>query len=100
MSVVLEGAAGPVLLSAARTGPVPLFLKQLPRETVLAYLSVGPGHPGAWITGAPHVVFARPVPPRLAGNALIWLAGAVTYRLEGRTLGKAEALALAREVTP
>jgi len=53
------------------------------------------GAPGVWIAGGRHVVVAPPVPPRLAGNVLIWVRGPVTYRLEGRdlTLERARGLA-------
>jgi hypothetical protein len=44
------------------------------------------GAPGVWISGAPHVVLGPELPPRLAGNVLVWVRGAVTYRLEGKGL--------------
>jgi hypothetical protein len=36
--------------------------------------------------------------PRLAGNTLLWSSGAITYRLEGRTLTEQLALRLATEI--
>jgi hypothetical protein len=52
------------------------------------------GGPGLWIA-APHTVQFGPLPPRLAGNTLIWLDGPLTIRLESG-LSKRDSLALAR----
>jgi len=54
---------------------------------------------GIWIAGEEHVVYWLDAPPRLAGNVLLWEDGGVTYRIEGKRLSKARALALAREMT-
>jgi hypothetical protein len=48
-----------------------------------------------WITGR-HVYLAPTLPARYAGNALVWERGALTYRLEGRTLTLRAAERLAR----
>ena len=53
---------------------------------------------GLWIAGARHVFVLPAAPPRLAGNVLVWEFGAITYRLEGRGLGKQAALELAAEI--
>jgi hypothetical protein len=86
---------GPVVLSEFRTGPGSMILKKLVGVATTAKpVQVG-GAPGVWIAGARHVVVAPPVPPRLAGNVLIWVRGPITYRLEGRdlTLERAQELA-------
>jgi hypothetical protein len=102
VSTVFRGRAGPVLLllSASHSGDGPLFLKRLLPNTRWEYVETSAGRPGAWISGAEHVVVVRRAPARLAGNALIWVADSVTYRLEGPALAKAEAIGLAREISP
>jgi hypothetical protein len=55
------------------------------------------GARGYWLSGARHVLFVPGLPPRYAGNTLLWQRGDVTLRLEGN-LTKAEALALARAI--
>jgi hypothetical protein len=52
--------------------------------------------PGLWISGAPHIYVFPSAPPRLAHNVLVWQAGTLTLRLEGRALTKAAAETLAR----
>ena len=77
---------GPVVLSELRTGVGTTILKKLVgTATTVRYVRVG-GAPGVWITGEPHVVLAPELPPRLAGHVLVWVRGAITYRLEGKTL--------------
>jgi hypothetical protein len=77
---------GPVVLSELRTGVGTMILKKLAgTATTVRYVRVE-GAPGVWIEGAPHVVLAPELPPRLAGNVLVWVRGAVTYRLEGKAL--------------
>ena len=95
-----------------------VLLMQFQAEDGLALInkSAGPGtrieevsvdgEPGAWIEGAPHVfVYVGPdgrpreSTRRLAGNALVWMRGDVTLRLEG-SLEKGEALRIAQMVEP
>ncbi len=64
------------------------------------------GERAVWISGKPHVVtFAdrdghlRYSARRLAGNTLIWQSAEMTFRLEGTTLTKSEALAIANAVS-
>jgi hypothetical protein len=65
------------------------------------------GHPGFWITGAPHTFGyfdaggnALFEPTRLVtGNTLLWIERGTTYRLES-ALDLADALALAGEMAP
>ena len=93
---VLLATPDPVLLSELRSD-FPLLKKIAGSETHVLSLEVGNG-PGLWITGARHLVVLPAAPPRLAGNTLIWVRGSITYRLEGRDLDKATALALAAEI--
>ena len=55
------------------------------------------GAPGYFIGGAHSVNLPDELRPRLAGNTLVWVRDAVTYRLETK-LGRAAALRLARAV--
>ncbi|HET8528697.1 MAG TPA: hypothetical protein VFL60_07295 [Gaiellaceae bacterium] len=86
---------GPVVLTELRTGIGPAVLKKV----VATSTDVRPvrvrGAPGVWIAGEQHAVFAPPLPPRLAGNVLVWVRGPITYRLEGKelTLERAQQLA-------
>ncbi|HEX7525072.1 MAG TPA: hypothetical protein VF327_02135 [Gaiellaceae bacterium] len=57
------------------------------------------GSPGLWGSGAVHDVFFPGSSPRLAGNVLLWERHGATYRLESRSLTKAEAISLARSLT-
>jgi hypothetical protein len=85
---------GPVLLSELGS---PYLIKKVVSGQV-EYVEVAPGVTGLWIAGTPHVVFFPNASPRLAGNVLLWASGNVTFRLEGRGLGKESALRLAREI--
>jgi hypothetical protein len=86
---------GPVLLT--ETSGVGL-LKKLSATSQVEQAVIGPGVEGIWIAGAQHVFFGPGLPPRYAGNTLVWERGGVTYRLEGRGLTKARAIELAREI--
>jgi hypothetical protein len=55
------------------------------------------GAPGYFIGGQHAVNLPDPLRPRLAGNTVVWLRDAVTYRLETK-LGRDAALRLARSV--
>jgi hypothetical protein len=94
-SVVLA-TPQPVLLSEFANG---FLLKKLAATTTnVEWLQVGSA-PALWITGGQHVVVLPAAPPRLAGNVLVWERGKVTYRLEGRGLGRRAALRLASQIT-
>jgi len=67
-------------------------------STGVEWIPIEPGIQGLWIAGARHIFFGPELPPRLAGNVLLWESGAITFRLEGRTLTKKRALELAREI--
>jgi hypothetical protein len=98
VSALLD-AGGPLLLGQFRAGAGVEILKKLASaSTRVEWLEVEPGVPGVWIDGGEHVFFGPAVPPRLAGHVLIWQRGEITYRLEGRTLTRARALALARQI--
>ena len=89
----------PVLLSEFRSGAQSyLFKKFAAGSTAVRPVHVGRS-PGLWIAGGEHVLLPRAAPPRLAGNALLWQRGAITYRLEGRGLTERLALRLAIETT-
>jgi hypothetical protein len=77
-------------------GVAPVFLKSAPDAQ---WVQIG-GEQGIWLPG-PHPVtyldrtgVERTATGRLSGPALVWTAGAVTYRLEGlSTLAQARAVA-------
>jgi hypothetical protein len=96
VSVVLRSKYGLVLLSELPFGDVGVLKKVSGEATKIEGLEVD-GHPGLWLTGAPHVFMFPGAPPRLAGNVLIWQRSGFTLRLEGR-LTKAQAVELARSV--
>ena len=88
----------PVLLSELRA-PGPILLKKVAGlATNVEQANVGQGVDAIWISGEPHVVFFAALPARLAGNALVWVRGNVTYRLEGASLTEDDAVRLAREI--
>jgi hypothetical protein len=90
----------PVLLTELRTGVGSgvIVKKLVGASTNAAVVELEAGVPAVWIHGASHYLLAPPLPPRLAGNTLIWVRGAVTYRLEGKALSLARARKLAREI--
>ena len=85
---------GPMVLSEFGSA---YLIKKLAAGKVES-VEVGPGVPGLWIAGAPHVVFFPGISPRLAGNVLVWVKGGVTFRLEGRGLDQRTALRVAGEI--
>lgn len=95
-SVVSVILPGPLVLSELRTGPIPVIQKQLGGSGTRVIWSLLHGEPALWISGARHLVRFPDLPPRLAGNVLVWQAGPLTYRLEGPHLTRAKALAVAR----
>ncbi|MGZ4410857.1 MAG: hypothetical protein ACXVY8_01865 [Gaiellaceae bacterium] len=98
VSSLFESAAGPLLVSEFPSAPAGLLVKKLATgATRIVAVSVS-GSQGFWIEG-PHALFEPGLPPRLAGNVLLWDHGAVTYRLEGPRLGRKLALELARQMT-
>jgi|SRR5579884_726322 len=99
VSTLLETSGEPLLLSELRVDPGEFLLKKLALgSTHVEWVSVRRPNDAIWIAGARHVVVGPTAPPRLAGNVLLWQAGSITYRLEGRALRRNDALALARAV--
>ncbi len=93
---VLLHAPGPVLLSALPSDAY--FLKKVAATSAHLEGVTAHGLPGFWITGAKHVVVFPDVPPRLAGNVLVWQKRNITYRLEAPRLTLAKARALAAQL--
>jgi hypothetical protein len=84
-----------VLLSEAYDRDGVLFSKLAGSNTDVVRVRVG-GHPGLWLSGAPHVYVFPSAPPRLAHDVLLWHDGHLTLRLEGEHLTEAAAKDLAR----
>jgi hypothetical protein len=95
VSALLPGQK-PVLLS--ELGSAGLLKKLTVGSTTVEIVVVAPGVEGLWLSGGEHVFFGPRLPPRLAGDVLLFERRGLTYRLEGRSLAKARALALAREI--
>jgi hypothetical protein len=95
VSALLEGP-GRVLLS--ETGYTGLLKKLSAMSTTVELVRIAPDVEGLWLSGGEHVFFGPRLPPRLAGDVFVFERGGVTYRLEGRSLAKPRALALARQI--
>jgi hypothetical protein len=104
--------SGPAV-SALLAAPDPVLLTELPSfgvdgnvlvkkivgtSTDTTGVDLGFDAPAVWIHGRSHVYFAPPLPPRLAGNTLLWVRHGITFRLEGRSLTLSLARMLAREL--
>jgi hypothetical protein len=88
---------GDVLLSELHTGNDPIIMKKfVGGATEVEEVVLGPGLTGLWIHGARHVFMAPQLPARFAGNTLVWQRGGITFRLEGKSLTRAQAIGLAR----
>ena len=89
---------GEPLLLSELAGGGGVYLKKLAAgSTGIEGVRVG-NAPGLWLSGSPHVFFTPQRSPRLAGNVLLWESDSTTYRLEGRKLGKSEAVAIAESL--
>jgi hypothetical protein len=97
ISLVFEHRGAPVLLSELRGGGGSYLKKLASFGTNAEPVRVG-GHVGIWITGARHVVTYPRRPARLAGDVLLWETRSATYRLEGPSLTKADAIDLAESL--
>jgi hypothetical protein len=97
VSVLLEQPTV-TLLTEFRSDIEPgVLVKKLAGDaTRIEVVRVG-GAEGFWLSGARHVVVEPGLPPRYAGNTLLWQRGNVTLRLEGR-LTEADALRIARTI--
>jgi hypothetical protein len=97
ISLVFEHRGAPVLLSELRGGGGSYLKKLASFGTNAEPVRVG-GHDGIWITGVRHVVTYPRRPARLAGDVLLWETRSATYRLEGPSLTKADAIDLAESL--
>ena len=97
LSLVFDHKGEPVLLSELLGGGGVYLKKLASGSTDIEEVHVG-GAFGLWLSGGPHVFFTPRRSSRLAGNVLVWESGSTTYRLEGRKLGKSEALAIAESL--
>ena len=91
------GTAGVGALLDQIQGDAMIFVEKLVAGDVPVTRVRVNGAPGYFIGGAHSVNLPDQLRPRLAGNTLVWVRDAVTYRLETR-LGRAAALRLARSV--
>lgn len=94
----LLAAPRPLLLSEFQSGGPAILTKLLGAATGLESLQIGKGAPGIWIFDASHVFIGPDAPRRVTGPTLVWVAGTVAYRLEGRGLTMEMALKLAGEI--
>jgi hypothetical protein len=86
---------GPVLLTEFESGGPEILKKLLGASTGMESFQLANGEPAIWITGTAHIFIGPDAPPRLAGHTLVWVAGNITYRLEGRDLTMDAAVKLA-----
>jgi hypothetical protein len=97
VSFVFSYHGKPVLLNEFAFGTG--FLKKFVGGGTSVEQAAVDGSPALWVSGADHDIFFTGSSPRLAGNALIWEYEGATYRLEGRSLTKGEAISLARSLS-
>lgn len=93
--IVLYGRGSTRLRFTELLGREAFYTKLVTLEQHVEPVTVNGGR-GLWIRGQ-HVVSEMFGQPRIAGNALLWEQGPLTFRLEGR-VGKSEALRIARSV--
>jgi hypothetical protein len=87
----------PVQLSELAGSDEGIYKKLAVGSTRIRFVDVD-GRQGLWLAGARHVVGFPKIPPRLAGNVLIWQSGGLTLRLEGRRLTLHDALGVAHSL--
>jgi hypothetical protein len=97
LSLLFVHDGEPVLLSELLGGGGVYLKKLAAGSTGIESVHVGDAY-GLWLSGSPHVFFTPQRSSRLAGNVLLWESDSTTYRLEGRKLGKSEALAIAESL--
>jgi hypothetical protein len=98
-TVVSALLPGDVLVSELQTGNDPILLKKLVSgATDVEEVVLEPGLTGLWIHGGRHVFIAPALPARFAGNTLVWQRRGITFRLEGPSLTRAQAVRLARRL--
>jgi hypothetical protein len=99
VAALFEYRGRPILLAEFAGDQTAITKKIAPRDTQVQPAQIGAF--GLWLTGGKHVVVwnrGRIESARLAGNVLLWVDGARTFRLEG-DLDREEMLALARDIT-
>jgi hypothetical protein len=96
VSALLDGR---LLFSELRTGgDVAILKKYYGAGTSVVGVALAADTPALWLQGRPHVVVIPPaLPPRYAGNTLVWQHDGITYRLEGRDLTLERAKTIARD---
>lgn len=97
LSLLFVHEGEPLLLSELLGGGGVYLKKLASGSTGIEGVRVGDAR-GVWLSGSPHVFFTPQRSPRLAGNVLLWESDSTTYRLEGRKLGKSEAIAIAESL--
>ena len=97
VSLVFLDHGEPVQLSELGHTDEGIFKKLVVGATSTRFVDVD-GAQGIWLSGARHVFAFPHVPPRLAGNVLIWQRGRLTLRLEGRRLTLDHALGVAHSL--
>jgi hypothetical protein len=97
VSMVFLHRGEPVLLSELSGGEAGISKKLVVGATTMKFVQID-GSQGIWLAGARHVVDFPRVPPRLAGNVLIWQRDSLTLRLEGRHLTLPDALVVAHSL--
>jgi hypothetical protein len=99
IATLLEYRGKPVLLAELLGDQTGVVKKLAPRDTHVEFAGIGAF--GLWLTGGKHLIIwnqGQVASERLAGNVLLWVDGARTYRLEG-DLEKGEMLQLGRDIT-
>jgi hypothetical protein len=102
IATVLRYHGKPVLLAEMDGEQVGIVKKVAGRGTQMEGVDLGEF--ALWIEGGEHVLRwtfkdrERDIPTRLAGNVLLWLSAATTYRLEG-DVDKQQMLELGRDIT-
>jgi hypothetical protein len=93
VSLVFDYRGEPVLVSELPFTDVGILKKVAASAT-----RIEPVPNGLWLSGGAHVFLFPGAPPRLAGNVLLVQRRGLTLRIEGKRLGKIDALRLAREL--
>jgi len=95
VSAIVDGG---LLLTELRTGDDPGIVKKfVGGQAHVVVVRLDADTQAIWIYG-PHAVSGPVLPPRLAGNTLVWLRAPITYRLEGRGLTLERATTLAKRL--
>jgi hypothetical protein len=104
IATVIRYGSTPLLLTELSGNQMWLGKKFVSGQTRVEAVRVG-SHDGLFLSGGTHVLMFRISPsevgrlyPRFAGNTLIWTAGSLTFRLEGK-VSRDRAIRLARLIT-